>query len=53
MEGCGRIWKDVEGCERMWKDVEYYKMWESDLKSSIIVLYILVHGRLFYNSHDL
>ena len=41
------MWKDVERYEKMWKDVEDYEMWESDLRSSIIILYILVHSRVF------
>ena len=44
---CGRIWKDVEGSERMWKDVEDYGMWESDLESFKVILYILVHRIAF------
>ena len=41
------MWKDVKESERMWKDVEDYGMWESDLESSIVILYIFVHSRVF------
>ena len=41
----------MEGCRRMWKTI--YGMWESDLESSIVVLYILVHIMLFYNILEL
>ena len=47
MEGCGRVSKNMEGCGKVWKDVEDYGMWDSDLESSIVVLYILVHTRMF------
>ena len=39
MEGYGRVCKGV-------KDVEDYGMSKSDLESSIVVLYILVHTRM-------
>ena len=39
MKGYGRVCKGV-------KDVEDYGMWKSDLESSIVVLYILVHTRM-------
>ena len=41
------MWKGMEGYEKMWKGVESYGMEESDLESSIVVLYILVHNRVF------
>ena len=37
----------MEESERMWKDMEDYGMWESDLESSILILYVLVHSRVF------
>ena len=38
-----RCWR----CLNAWKDVEDYEMWESDLESFIVALYILVHTRMF------
>ena len=41
------MWKGMERYEKMWKGVEGYGMWESDLESFIVILYILVHSRIF------
>ena len=41
------MYKMLEKSTHVWKDEEDYGMLESDLESSIVVLYILVHTRMF------
>ena len=36
----------LEMSTHVWKDVEDYGMWESDLESSIVGLYIHVHTKM-------
>ena len=46
-ELCGRFKKILKNSTHMWKDVEDYEMWESDLESSIAILYIHVYTRMY------
>ena len=47
VEGAGSVHTCVEECGRMWKHMEDHGMWESSLKSSMVVLDLHVHSRTF------
>ena len=46
LHNCRRCWKCTHMCGRVWKNVEDHEMWKSSLESSMVVLYIHVHGKV-------